>query len=597
MRPPLPAAALLAATSLFIPATTAAQPPTLPTITVASRVGGDQARSVQIIDRATLDRLPGTSVQAVLGWALGSDLQGRSTAQADFAMRGGSYEQTLILVDGQRMRDLQTGHFALDLAVPYEAIERIEIVRGPAAAQYGADAVGGAVNIVTRTSGRALRVRGGGFGTADIGASLSGGRGAGRVALHAEHQRTDGHRAGTDARLTQARVSFQASTGAQRLRADVGLGAREFGANTFYGPFDSYERTRTLTAGVVHDAAPGGRVATRLRAGYRHHTDDFILVRDDPARYRNDHRSHQGELEALLRYAASDATTLALGVEGLVATLNSSNLGERDQTRGALFTELRQRLSTRVDAHAGLRLDGGSDFGAQWVPSAGLTAVIASGTVARASYAGGWRQPTWFERFYTDPANQGTPTLQPERFHNSEVGVAWRGAAGWHADIAGFHREGRDALDWVRPAGQTPPAQWVGANLGTVRTTGVELLGGTPRVGAVDWQVRASALTAKADVAPGIEGKYALRPLTQTVGLTTRWAPAGARWWALVDASHAKRVREAAWTTFGARVGATMGTAEVSAELLNMGNARTLDASGRPVPGAQAVMGVVWRRP
>ncbi len=571
-----------------------AQAATLPPITVASRVGGDPARSLQVIDRATLDRLPGTSVQAALAWALGSDLQGRSTAQADFAMRGGSYEQTLILVDGQRMRDLQTGHFALDLAVPYEAIERIEIVRGPAAAQYGADAVGGAVNIVTRTSGRALRVRGGGFGTADLGASYAVTRGATAAALHAEHQRTDGHRAGTDAELTQARASVRTRIGSQMLRTDIGVGVREFGANTFYGPFDSFERTRTLTAGVVHDAAPTPTIATRIRAGYRYHTDDFILDRNNVARYRNDHRSHQSELEATVRIAASDATTLAVGAEGLLATLNSTNLGERDQRRGALFSELRQRFSSRIDGHAGLRLDGGSDFGSQWVPSAGVTVAIGQGATARANYAAGWRQPTWFERYYSDPANLGNPDLRPERFDNGELGLALRSRSGWHGDVAAFHREGRDALDWVRPAGQTPPARWVGANLGTVRTTGVELLGGTPSFAGVDWQLRASALTASASAAPGVEGKYALRPLTQTAGLTARWSPSS-RWWALVDASHAKRVREAAYTTVGARLGVAVGAANVSLELTNLGRAQALDASGFPMPGPMAVLGVVWR--
>lgn len=560
---------------------------------MASRVGSEAARTVQVIDRAMLDQLPGTSVQAVLAWALGTDVQGRSTAQADFAMRGGSYEQTLILVDGQRMRDLQTGHFALDLAVPYAAIERIEILRGPAAAQYGADAVGGAVNIVTRAAGRTLRVRGGGFGTADVGASISGAHGRQAAALHADHQRTDGHRPGTDAQIAQARASLVTELDNQRLRSDLAFGARNFGANTFYGPFDSFERTRTLTAGVVHEASPRETIATRLRAGYRYHTDDFILDRNNVARYRNDHRSHQAEIEGTVRVQLADVTLLAVGAEALIATLNSSNLGDRQQTRGAVFSEVRQRVTTRLDGHAGLRLDGGSDFGAQWVPSAGLTFALGAGVIARASYAGGWRQPTWFERYYTDPVNVGTPTLVPERFYNSEVGVSWRIPAGWSADVAGFHRSGRDVLDWVRPAGQRPAARWVAANLGTVRTTGVELLATAPPLAGIAWQARASALTASATVAPGIEGKYALRPLTHTAGLTARTL-LGGRWSMLLDASHAKRAREAAYTTAGAKVGVRLGGMTLSTEFINLGRARALDASGMPMPGPQAIVGVTW---
>jgi hypothetical protein len=62
-----------------------------------------------------------------------------------------------------------------------------------------------------------------------------------------------------------------------------------------------------------------------------------------------------------------------------------------------------------------------------------------------------------------------------------------------------------------------------------------------------------------------------------------------------VDVAHAKRVREAAWTTVQARIGLRVGAAQLSAELLNLGNARALDASGRPIPGPQALLGVTWR--
>lgn len=568
-------------------------PTRLPPVTTASRTGADGTRSVQVIDRAMLDRLPGTSVQAALQWALGSDLQPRSPAQADHALRGATYEQTLVLVDGQRMRDLQTGHFALDLAVPYEAIERIEIVRGAAAAQYGADAVGGVVHIITRARGAAVRLRGGGFGMVDAGVSVGGGEGATRAALHADHQRTSGHRPGTDAEVTQLRATLTRGTGARRLRADAGWGARDFGAAAFYAPFPSYERTRTGTAAVTVDALWRDRVAWTARTGVRHHTDDFILVRTDPARYRNQHRSLQAEGELSARWALSPATTVAAGGEWLSAWLRSARLGDRAQQRGAAFAEVRHRRGA-VEGNAGARLDASSDFGRQLIPSAGLAVTLSPQVVVRGSAAGGWRQPTWTDRFYQDPGNRGTPTLRPEQFVNQEVGVAAALPAGARLDVALFDRQGRETIDWVRPAGVLPRPVWVATNIGRTRATGVEGLLNMQFGSMMSFAWRGSAIQATATQPPGVEGKYALRPLTRSGGVTAQLNPAG-RVWLLADLLHARRAGERSYTTGAVRVGTRWRGATWSLEGTNLGRAQALDASGMPMAGPALAVGVQWR--
>jgi hypothetical protein len=112
---------------------------------LGSRVSAElplRTRSVQVLDRPTLESLPARSVAEALRWATGWSLGSRSPAQTDLSIRGGSFEQVLVLVDGVRMSDPQTGHFDLDLAVPLDRVERIEILRGPASAQYGSDAWG-----------------------------------------------------------------------------------------------------------------------------------------------------------------------------------------------------------------------------------------------------------------------------------------------------------------------------------------------------------------------------------------------------------------------------------------------------------------------
>src|SRR5690606_16014980 len=107
-------------------------------------------RAVQVITADDIRRTPARTVAEVLAWTLGADVLSRSPAQTDLALRGGTFGQVLVLVDGVRMSDPQTGHFNLDLAVPLGEIERIEVLRGGASTTYGSDAMTGVVNVVTR---------------------------------------------------------------------------------------------------------------------------------------------------------------------------------------------------------------------------------------------------------------------------------------------------------------------------------------------------------------------------------------------------------------------------------------------------------------
>src|SRR5208283_4480395 len=97
------------------------------------------------------------------------DLQERGVngTQADVAMRGGTFEQTLILVDGFRMNDLQTGHHDMDLPFPVDSFSDVEVLHGAGSTLYGSDAVGGAINFITqqpRTSELRVRTGFGNFG-------------------------------------------------------------------------------------------------------------------------------------------------------------------------------------------------------------------------------------------------------------------------------------------------------------------------------------------------------------------------------------------------------------------------------------------------
>jgi iron complex outermembrane receptor protein len=114
-----------------------------------------EAREHTIIDQTEIENMPAMSVADMLKWTGTLDLRSRGNpgVQSDFSLRGSSYDQVLVLVDGIRINDPQTGHHNSDIPVPPGEVERIEILQGPASALYGSDGFGGVISVITK-SGR-----------------------------------------------------------------------------------------------------------------------------------------------------------------------------------------------------------------------------------------------------------------------------------------------------------------------------------------------------------------------------------------------------------------------------------------------------------
>jgi iron complex outermembrane receptor protein len=550
-------------------------------------------RSVQVITREEIAASSARNLSDVLAGVMGVDVYGRSAAQADVSIRGSSAEQIVVIVDGVRMTDVQSAHYTLDVAVPLATIERIEILRGIGSALYGPDAVGGVINIVTRRQqpGK-LSARTGSFGT--VGGSAAGGGGTSSSVFSfsgaADFDKSDGHRDGTDYRIGQGRVALWAPTPGGIVRANLALGVRDFGAADFYAPYNSIERTATTTLDSRWDETAGAW-SIALSGSTRRHQDHYVLVRGDPSIYENRHESWQttGDLVAA---RGAGPVSIALGTEGVHDQLSSARLGGRRDWRAAVFGEATAGSASGVMADVGLRGDHSSVYGDFFSPSVSASAAVGARVHAHASGGAGFRAPTWTERFYTDPGNQGDPDLRPERFWTGDAGA--RADVGeWSLDVTGFVRQATNLIDWVKPIGAAPTAVWQTMNVGEATYRGIESTLDAPLIDGVRASFFVDGLSLTSTQVAEVVGKYALRPITRQAGArlsTPREHAITAR----LEIESARRASERGYVTGNARVAWNRAAYHVTLDIMNLTNAAWLDASGKPSAGRGLYAGVAW---
>jgi len=425
-----------------------------------------------VITREEIEALPVQSVADVLRLAASVDVRARGEhgIQSDFAVRGASFGQMLVLVDGVRLNDAQSGHHNGDIPVPLDAVDRIEILYGPGSSLFGADAFGGTVNVITRrvSSKPSLSVRGGSFDSAGTEGQAGFERDAIQQTFAGSLERSGGFMYDRDYRSAVVR----ARTMVGRSSVSLSVLDKEFGANNFYGgnrPSREWTNQTLLAADHAFVESAGWTVAAR--GSYRTHGDHFTFDQLNPALSDNRHRTHEvlGSVTASRKIGGALVTA---GAEGGGDWIRSSNLGDHDLGRVSGFGEWRQTFGPRTQLDAGLRADRYSNFGTSWSPSFGAGWWPSSMVRLRASAARAFRVPTFTERYYSDPANLARPEVGPETAWAGEGGADLFPAHGWMVTATFFGRADRDVIDWLRA---TPAERWRTYNVRDVSTKGIEL--------------------------------------------------------------------------------------------------------------------------
>ena len=396
--------------------------------------------------------------------------RGGQNIQTDISLRGSTFGQTLVLLNGLRLNDVQSGHHNMDVPVPVESLERVEILKGAGSTLYGSDAIGGVINFITATpEASEFRLRGaaGSFGTNQqrAGATLVRRRFTQQLAVYRDF--STGFIPNRDYRnlALSSSTFFRTRLGASSIL--LALNDKPFGAEQYYGNFNSWERTKSWWASGQQSF--GER--TQASFAFRRHTDLFVLYRDRPQVFTNRHaaESYQGSFRRSEPLGAN--SRLHWGVEGWRDAIESNNLGTHSRARSSAYAALDVRALRRFSLSLGAREEVYRRLNTQFVPSLAGGAWLTSTLKWRASLSRAFRLPTFTDLYYQDPGNRGSPDLRPESAWNYETGVDWNPSRKMRGELTVFHRRERDGIDYVR---RSAADIWRATNFQRLHFTGVE---------------------------------------------------------------------------------------------------------------------------
>ena len=295
----------------------------------------EQSRSITTIEAEQIQSSPASSLAELVQQEAGVDIRRRVPmgSQADLYIRGGSFDQTLLLIDGIKLEDAQTGHHTLNAAIPLELIERIEIIKGPAARVYGQNAFTGAINIVTKSDFNDaidLRFSGGSFEQINGGFTAYKALDNSAHMVHVSRYTSRGYRYNTDYDQSNYTLKSTFNKRTQPINFLASLSERAFGANGFYASpaaTDQFESTQTSLVGVQTQVKRKGWIWTP-RVYWRRNQDEYIYLRNDPTVYRNLHTTNKLAAELHGQWDNSWGTT-GIGLDLAQTYLSSNNLGNR----------------------------------------------------------------------------------------------------------------------------------------------------------------------------------------------------------------------------------------------------------------------------
>ena len=517
-----------------------------------------QSRNIQIIDKGEIQNLPVRSINEVLSYISGVDVRQRGAfgTQADISIDGGLFDQTLILLNGIKISDIQTGHHSMNIPVSLDAVERIEVLKGPAARIYGINALTGAINIITKVgdvnnvsvhvqTGSSFQTKeegdGSGIYVGGMGqAILHMGSTRFRNLLSLGYSKTNGMR--YNSKTQDKKIYYQGKykvNEINELEFMLGYIDNEFGANGYYaapGDRESYELVKTFIGSVGSINRLSERFVLKPRISYRNNKDDYRYFRNELSKARSEHETDAIALEvnSVLHTNLGD---FGFGVESRSEEIKSSNIGNHQRYNHGLFAEYKMEAIQKLYLNVGMYANYNTQYGWQLFP--GIDASYAFLKDLKVSFNIGTSQrlPSYTDLYLKQPKNIGNSNLNPEEAWQYEFSIRYSKKEGY-VQAGYFKRRINEFIDWVSDSSDLV---FQAQNLGNNRIEGLNISAGYL------WKLRQKEIL-KLDVfynylnpktqlyAPGITSKYILESLKHQavarinyhynkvhVGMANRW--------------------------------------------------------------------------
>ncbi len=449
-----------------------------------------------IFNRKVQVAAPLQTLESVLRLSPSVDVRerGGKGVQADLSIRGGSFDQTQVMLNGINFSDARTGHQTHSLPIDIESIGEIELIDGVS----GVGAYAGAINLRTQpleSNYMRLELSGGSYGYGY--GNISGSHRGERLTIYgaASYRRSDGytHNTGFTNWNGYLRATYQ-SKSCGYFDMQLGYQNRQFGANGFYSlkyP-DQYESTETALGSLrwVKELSDDLRVSSSV--SYRKNYDHFELIPTNEA-YDNYHMTDNvwAEIYADYKWAAGVTT---LGADYTYNNIWSTNLGVESDTPNGIYTHTDDRNTSNyylrhtkgwqqfsLSGSAGVSQ---SPYGTTPIWSVSGRYLITRDWIVEAGVNQSMRLPTFTDLYYSSVTNIPNPNLEPEKAVTYRIASRYNRNR-WSSNVQLYMRDGRNIIDWTH-APDDAEGVYYSRQLTELRTWGAEWSGSYAFGGVVE---------------------------------------------------------------------------------------------------------------